>query len=90
MKFKRFVNPVHPGEILLEEFLNPTEMSQLQFSKEIGWSARKVNEIVRGKRGITASSALDLADYFKSTPEFLLNLQQTWDLSEAFKEREAS
>ena len=90
MKFKRFINPVHPGEILLEEFLNPTEMSQLQFSKEIGWSARKVNEIVRGKRGITASSALDLADYFKSTPEFLLNLQQTWDLSEAFKEREAS
>ena len=90
MKFKRFVNPVHPGEILLEEFLNPTEMSQLQFSKEIGWSARKVNEIVRGKRGITASSALDLADYFKSTPEFWLNLQQTWDLSEAFKEREAS
>jgi antitoxin HigA-1 len=90
MKFKRFINPVHPGEILLEEFLNPTEMSQLQFSKEIGWSARKVNEIVRGKRGITASSALDLADYFKSTPEFWLNLQQTWDLSEAFKEREAS
>jgi antitoxin HigA-1 len=90
MKFKRFVNPAHPGEILLEEFLKPMEMSQIQFSKKIGWSSRKVNEIIKGKRGITAASALGLADYFKSSPEFWLNLQQTWDLAEAFKEREAS
>ena len=90
MKFKRFVNPVHPGEILLEEFLAPTGLSQLQFSKEICWSSRKVNEIIKGKRGLTALSALDLADYFKTSPEFWLNLQQTWDLAEAFKEREAS
>jgi len=90
MKFKRFINPAHPGEILLEEFLKPMELSQLQFSKEIGWSARRVNEIIKGKRGITAASALDLADYFKSSPEFWLNLQQSWNLAEAFTEREAS
>ena len=89
-KFRRFVDPFHPGEILLEEYLQPLAKSQRAFAEEIGWSARKVNEIVRRKRSITARSAIDLAEYFGTTPEFWLNLQQSWDLAEAYSVREAS
>ena len=90
MKFKRFAEPFHPGEILLEEFLEPLGWSQRAFAREIGWSARKLNEIVRGKRAVTAMTAIDLSEHLGTTPEFWLNLQQMWDLNQAYEVREAS
>jgi antitoxin HigA-1 len=90
MKFKKFSNPFHPGEILLEEFLEPMEFSQRQFALQLDWSPRKLNEIIKGKRGITAQTAIDLSEALGTTPEFWLNLQQTWDLAQAYQEREAS
>ena len=90
MKFRRFNNPFHPGSILLEEFLQPLELSQRAFAEEIGWSPRKLNEIIRGKRSVTAASAIDLSEVLDTTPEFWLNLQQTWDLAQAYSVREAS
>ncbi len=90
MNFKRFVNPFHPGEILLEEFLEPMEKSQRSFAQEIGWSPRKVNEIIKGKRGITADSAIDLSHFFGTSPELWMNLQATYDLDRALKERESA
>lgn len=90
MKFTRFKNPFHPGEILLEEFLIPKKFSQRAFARKLGWPPRKLNEIVKGKRGVSASAALDLAESLGTTPEFWLNLQQTWDLEKAYERREAS
>lgn len=90
MKFKRFSNPFHPGEILLTEFLEPKCISQRQFAMKLSWSARKLNEIIKGKRNITAVSAIDLSVALGTTPEFWLNLQQTWDLEKAYTSRKAS
>lgn len=90
MKFKKFVNPFHPGEILLEEFLEPMGISQRQFAIKLNWSPRKLNEIIKGKRGITAQTAIDLSEELNMTPEFWLNLQQTWELDLAYKQREVS
>jgi addiction module HigA family antidote len=90
MKFTRFSNPFHPGEILLEEFLEPRGVSQREFAKKIKWSPRKLNEIVKGKRSITALTAIDLSKAMGTTPEFWLNLQQTWDLEQAYKLKKAS
>ncbi|HLB58612.1 MAG TPA: HigA family addiction module antitoxin [Bdellovibrionota bacterium] len=89
-KFTRFSNPFHPGEILLEEFLEPKEMSQREFAHKIGWTPRKLNEIINGKRSITALSAIDLSRALGTTPEFWLNLQQTWDLNQAYKLKKAA
>ena len=89
MKFKKFVNPFHPGEILLEEFLKPMEISQRSFAKKIDWDLRKLNEIINGKRGITASTAIDLSEELGTTPEFWMNLQQTWDLAKEYEQRKA-
>lgn len=89
MKFKRFKSPFHPGEILFEEFLQPLGLSQRAFAEKVGWTPRKLNEIIRGKRSVTASSAIELAEALKTTPEFWLNLQQMWDLDHAYKERMA-
>ena len=72
--------PTHPGEILLEEFLNPLGLSQVAFSAHIGVPVQRVNEIVRGKRGITPESAWLFAEAFGTTPEFWLNLQSNYDL----------
>ena len=77
---------IHPGEILLEEFLNEFSVSQNKLGREIGMSPRAINEIVHGKRSITANSALRIAKYFGTSPEFWLNLQTTYDLEEAAKE----
>ena len=77
---------VHPGEILLEEFLKEFAISQNRLGREIGMSPRATNEIVHGKRSITANSALRLAKYFGTSPEFWLNLQTSYDLEEAAKE----
>ena len=88
MKFEKFSNPFHPGEMLLEEFLEPMKLTQSSFAEKIGWSARKLNEIIKGKRGVTAASALDLADVLKTTPEYWMNLQVTFDLAQAYRNRE--
>ncbi len=72
--------PTHPGEVLLEEFLNPLGLSQVAFSTHIGVPVQRVNEIVRGKRGITPESAWLFAEAFGTTPEFWLNLQSNYDL----------
>jgi addiction module HigA family antidote len=90
MKFKRFSNPFHPGGILLEEFLEPKGISQRAFAAQLGWTPRKLNEIIKAKRGITAMTAIDLANALGTTPEFWLNLQQTWDLNQAYLLKEAS
>lgn len=90
MKFKRFSNPFHPGEILLEEFLEPKGISQRAFAAKLGWTPRKLNEIIKAKRSITALTAIDLASVLGTTPEFWLNLQQTWDLDQAYRLKQAS
>ncbi len=72
--------PVHPGEVLLEEFLKPMEISQYRLAKDISVPPRRVNEIVLHKRGITADTALRLARYFGTSEQFWLNLQTEYDL----------
>jgi addiction module HigA family antidote len=78
--------PVHPGEILLEEFLKPLELSQNRVALNIGVPPRRINEIVLGKRRITAQTALRLARYFDTTPQFWLGLQADYDLDLASDE----
>lgn len=72
--------PIHPGEILLEEFLEPMGISQYRLSKDISVPPRRINEIVHGKRAVSANTALRLAEYFGTTPQFWLNLQSHYDL----------
>ena len=72
--------PVHAGEVLLEEFLEPMEISQYRLAKDISVPPRRINEIVHGKRSITAGTALRLSRYFGSSEEFWLNLQTGYDL----------
>jgi len=72
--------PVHPGEMLLEEFLKPMGLSQRQFAQHIGWTTTKLSEIIKGKRGVSYESALDLADVFAMEVQFWVNLQAAWDL----------
>ena len=72
---------IHPGEILLEEFLRPLEISQYRLAKEIHVPPRRINEIVHGKRSITADTALRLEQYFGTTSQFWLNLQNQYDLA---------
>jgi antitoxin HigA-1 len=74
------MSPIHPGEILKEEFLIPLNISQNQLGRDLGVSPRRVNEIILGKRSITADTALRLAKYFKMSPEFWMNLQVDHDL----------
>ncbi len=72
--------PIHPGEILLEEFLDPMELSQYRLAKDISVPPRRINEIVHGKRRITADTALRLARYFGTSERFWMNLQIRHDL----------
>ena len=72
--------PIHPGEILLEEFLQPLNLSRYRLSKDISVPPRRINEIVHGKRAITAGTALRLARYFETTDRFWINLQTRYDL----------
>ena len=71
----------HPGEILLEEFLKPLEMSQVAFAKHIGVPTQRINEIVRGKRGVTPDTAWLFSQAPGTTPQFWLNLQDAYDLA---------
>ena len=79
MATKRIM-PIHPGEILLEEFLEPLGISQYRLAKDISVPARRINEIVHGKRSITADTALRLSRYFSLSDRFWLNLQARYDL----------
>jgi len=86
----RKLSPVHPGEVLLEEFLKPLGLSQNRLALNIGVPPRRINEIVLGKRRVTAETALRLARYFDTTPQFWLGLQADYDLdvtSDELKER---
>ena len=74
------MGPVHPGEILLEEFLTPLAVSQYRLAKEIGVPARRINEIVHGQRRISADTALRLARFFGTSERFWINLQARYDL----------
>ncbi|MCH2533124.1 MAG: HigA family addiction module antitoxin [Bdellovibrionales bacterium] len=78
--------PTHPGEMLLEEFLKPLNLTQQSFAKHMGWTYAKVNEIVNGKRGVSPEVALSLADAFSNTPQFWMNLQSQHDLWVALQE----
>jgi addiction module HigA family antidote len=74
------LNPVSPGEILLEEFLEPMGLSQNRLARGLGVPPRRINEIIHGRRRITADTALRLAKYFKMSPEFWLGLQMDHEL----------
>ena len=79
MKEKK-LPPIHPGEILIEEFLKPMGISQYRVAKDISVHPRRINEIVHGKRAITADTALRLGRFFNMSPQFWLNLQNRYDL----------
>ena len=72
--------PIHPGEILLEEFLKPMSISQYQLAKDISVSSHRINEIVRGNRAVSADTAIRLSRYFGLSERFWLNLQTSYDL----------
>ncbi|MBI5192123.1 MAG: HigA family addiction module antidote protein [Nitrospirae bacterium] len=77
---KQKLKPIHPGEILMEEFLKPMEISQYKLAKDINVPARRINEIVQGKRSITPDTALRLSRYFGLSERFWINLQAHYDL----------
>jgi antitoxin HigA-1 len=79
MKYKK-LPPIHPGEILGEEFLEPMGISQYKLAKDISVPPRRINEIIHGKRSITADTALRLGRFFNMSPQFWLNLQTRYDL----------
>ena len=83
---------IHPGEILLEEFLKPLGIGQVEAASRLGVSLNRLNEIVLGKRRVTADTALRLARAFKTSPQFWVRLQADWDLHQAIQReaREAS
>lgn len=72
--------PVHPGEVLLEEFLKPLGLTQYRLAKDLSVPARRINEIVHGTRAVSADTALRLARYFRTSDRFWLNLQAAYDL----------
>ena len=73
---------IHPGEVLLEEFLKPFELSAYKLSKDIGIPQTRISEIIKGRRRITADTALRLSHYFGTSPKFWLGLQDDYDLEE--------
>jgi addiction module HigA family antidote len=77
---QKTMSPIHPGEILLEEFLKPMDLSQNRLAMDIHVPARRINEIVHGKRRITADTALRLGRFFGNSPQFWLGLQMDYDL----------
>lgn len=77
------LSPIHPGEVLLEEFIKPMNLSQNRLAIDIGVDTRRINEIVLGKRAITADTALRLSRFFGNSPQFWLGLQTQYDLDVA-------
>ena len=87
---KQHRNPFHPGEILLEEFLAPDGITQTEFARKLGWTRARLNELIKGKRGVTADAALDLADALGTSAKLWMNLQATYDLDQAMGRRKAA
>ncbi len=83
-------NPFHPGEILLEEFLEPAGNTQTEFAGKLGWTRARLNELIKGKRGVTADAALDLAEALGTSARLWMNLQTTCELDQAMKRRKAA
>lgn len=81
-------SPTHPGEMLLEEFLNPMGLTQRELAEAIQVPYQRINEIVNGRRGVTPSTALRLAKFFGMSADFWMNLQLRWDLYIAHKEEQ--
>ncbi|MEW5774344.1 MAG: HigA family addiction module antitoxin [Thermodesulfobacteriota bacterium] len=77
------LDPIHPGEILLEEFMKPLGLSRNRLGIDLGIPPQRVGEILRGRRAVTVDTALRLAKYFNTTPEFWLNIQMRYDLDRA-------
>ena len=77
---KKIMSPIHPGEILMKEFLEPMGISQYRLAKDISVVPRRINEIVHGKRAITADTALRLSRYFATSEKFWMNLQTRYDM----------
>ncbi len=73
--------PTHPGEILSEEFLTPSRITQVELAKHIGVPVQRINEVVNGKRGVTPATAWLFSQAFRTTPQFWMNLQNNYDLS---------
>ena len=86
MMTKRDFPPIHPGEILLEDFLKPMQISQYRLAQSIGVPPRRINEIVHGKRGVTADTALRLGRFFGMEAQFWMNLQTNYDLTVTARE----
>ena len=82
----KFRKPIHPGEMLLEEFLHPMGLTQRDLADGIRVPYQRVNELVNGRRGVTPSTALRLAEFFGTSPDFWMNLQLRWDLWHARRE----
>lgn len=78
--------PVHPGYFLETRYLKPLGLSQLALAAALGISRRRVNELVRGKRGVSADTALRLAAYFQTEPEFWMQLQASWEVHNRMRE----
>lgn len=85
MRFPK--NPFHPGEMVLEEFLIPGKMTQAALAQKLGWTRARLNELIKGKRDITADSALDLARVLGTSAKLWMNLQATFDLDKAMRKR---
>jgi antitoxin HigA-1 len=77
---KPHLNPIHPGEVLVEEFLKPMNLSQNKLARDIGVPPRRINEIALRKRAVTADTALRLSRYFGNSPQFWLGLQMDYEL----------
>ena len=75
------IQPIHPGEVLMEEFLIPLEISQYRLAKDIDVAPRRINEIIHGSRAVSADTALRLGKYFNISPQFWLNLQSRYELA---------
>jgi antitoxin HigA-1 len=90
MTLPRFRITTHPGTVLLEEYIKPLALTQAALAVELGISTNRLNELVRGKRGITADTALRLARRFETSPEFWMNLQSAYELTRARKAMAAS
>lgn len=80
-------NPFHPGEILREEFLFPGKITQTILAQKLGWTRARLNELIKGKRAITADSALDLSRVLGTSAKLWMNLQATYDLDKALRRR---
>jgi addiction module HigA family antidote len=83
-------NPFHPGEILLEEFLRPGGITQAAFSEKVGWTRTRLNQLIKGKCGITAEAALDLGRALRTSAKLWMNFQATYDLDRVAKQRKVA